>query len=225
MSTPPPQAERSGRARYLVAVVCGVFVGMGGTALMASDRPPPRPLPLSVGGSQEGPEAPAPSVERTPEGAVRAADAWVRSGRSLMATDPLTAEQAVRAMTTGADGDRLVTDTLTTLRQLRQKLAGGTGPVILHQAVLATRTTAAAPDRARVELWNVSVLAREGIAPPQASWATSTIDLAWERDGWRVSAVRVTPGPAPILSDASVPATATELADALDGFGDGGGGS
>jgi len=198
---------------------------MGGTALMASDRPSPDPLPLAVGGAHEDAEAPAPSVGRTPEGAARAAEAWVRSGRSLLATDPLTAEQALRAMTTGADGDRLVTDTLTTLRQLRQKLAGGTGPVILHQAVLATRTSAATADRARVELWNVSVLAREGIAPPQASWTTSTIDLAWERDGWRVSAVRVTPGPAPILSDASVPATATELADALDGFGAGGGGA
>jgi len=163
-----------------------------------------------------------PAVDRAADGAVRAASVWVRSGRSLLATDPLAAEKVVRTMTTVADGDRLVAETLATLRQLREKLAGGTGPVILHQAVLATRVAGADPTRARVELWNVSVLARDGIAPPQASWATSTIDLVWERDGWRVASVHVVPGPAPVLSNGAVPATAAQLADALDGFiGDG----
>ena len=167
MVTSSRHRGRPGFLSYLGAVACGVFVGIVCTAIVTSHRRSPWPQPQDVGESVAVADRLLPSVGRSVDGAVRAAVVWVCSGGSLLATDPLAAEKTVRAMTTAADGDRLVTETLTTLRQLREKLAGGTGPVILHQAVLATRVSDAGTGRARVELWNVSVLSREGIAPPQ----------------------------------------------------------
>lgn len=208
----------------MLVAACGVAIGVASAAAVGS-RPLPPPDPSASPGAPPFAEpdgAPLPPG-RSPAAAVRAADAWVRSGRSLLATDPLTAEKTVRAMTTAAHGDSLVDERLTTLRQLREALAGGTGEVILHEAVLAFKVRTADADRARVDLWNVTVLARDGIAPPQSSWAISTVDLAWEREAWRIADVRVSAGPAPILADGAVPATAAQLEEALDGFAPSGG--
>jgi len=69
-------------------------------------------------------------------------------------------------------------------------------------------------------VWNVGVLARAGVAPPQAAWATSTLELVWERDDWHLDAETVVPGPAPILNDSTAPAAAATFTTALDGFTD-----
>jgi hypothetical protein len=62
------------------------------------------------------------------------------------------------------------------------------------------------------------VTARADVASPQATWAISTLDLVWERDGWRLSRETVQPGPAPLLDDSAAPATAARLQTSLAGF-------
>jgi hypothetical protein len=74
-----------------------------------------------------------------------------------------------------------------------------------------------------VAIWNVGVLSRDGVAPPQAGWSTSVVELVWERGDWRVWGETVTPGPTPIADDSDAPATSADLAVALDGFTDFGG--
>lgn len=155
---------------------------------------------------------------RTRDGAIAAAAAYVMTGQPLLDLDPITAERAVRRLAASASADRFAADTMMQLRSARETLAGGSGPIIYRQAVLAHRVQAFDEHRARVAVWNVGVLTREGVAPPQAAWATSTIDLVWERGDWRIWSETIVPGPAPILNDSVAPATSAEFTRALDGF-------
>ena len=155
---------------------------------------------------------------RTRDGAIAAAAAFVTTGQPLLDLDPLTAERAVRRIAASAYADRFAAETMRQLQGTRDALAAGRGPIIYRQAVLAHRVEAFDSSRARVAIWNVGVLTREGVAPPQAAWATSTFDLVWEDGDWRIWAEVVVPGPAPILNDSTAPATSAEFAGALNGF-------
>ncbi len=155
---------------------------------------------------------------RSEEGAIAAASAYVCTGQALLDMDPLAAEKAVRQMAASGAADRQVERILEQLSQARQALASGTGPITYHQGVIAWRVDAYSQDGARIALWHVGVLSRQGAAPPQAGWATSTIDLVWERGDWKVAREDVVPGPAPILDDSTAPATSELLTAALDGF-------
>ena len=123
-------------------------------------------------------------------------------------------------MSAADTADAQVTDVLAKLSAARAALSRGSGPIVYRQSVLAWRLEAFAPDRARVAIWNVGVLSRDGIAPPQASWAISTFDLVWERGDWRIWSEAISPGPAPILDDSTAPATSKQLDAALTGFTD-----
>lgn len=157
---------------------------------------------------------------RTEQGAVEAAAAFVTTGQALLDMDPLAAEEAVRSMAASATADTQVEETLAGLAAVRGTLAPGTGPIVFRQSPISWRVDGFTPVRARVAIWGVGVLSREGIAPPQAGWTTSTFDLVWERGDWRIWAETVTPGPAPLLDDSAAPATSGQLAAALRGFTD-----
>ncbi|MGH9152969.1 MAG: hypothetical protein ACRD03_11350 [Acidimicrobiales bacterium] len=149
-----------------------------------------------------------------------AAVSFVCTGQALLDMDPLSAEEAVRQMAAAATADRQIAETLAKLRTARTTLAAGSGPTVYRQAAVAWRVESFTSDRARIAVWNVGVLAREGIAPPQAGWAVSTFDLRWERGDWKVVDERITPGPAPILDDSAAPATAAQLIASLRDFTD-----
>lgn len=155
---------------------------------------------------------------RTPDGAVTAAAAFVTTGQALLDVDPLSAETAVRQMASIAGADRQVRDALEDLAGLREALRSGSGPIVFRQGVLATRLVASTDVAATVEVWSVGVLTRRGIAPPQAGWRTSRLELVWERGDWHIDRETVEPGPAPVLDDSAVPATADQLLTSLEGF-------
>lgn len=156
----------------------------------------------------------------TADGAVAAAASFVCTGQAILDMDPLSAEEAVRQMAAASTADQQVADTLAKLRAARAALAGGTGATVYRQAAIAWRVDAFSPDRARVAVWSVGVLARDGVAPPQAGWATSTFDLAWERGDWKIESEVIVPGPAAILDNSAAPATASQLIASLQGFTD-----
>ena len=217
------RARRPGTSGRLVlaatvttAVVAAAFVQVGDDP--DADRVEEAPAPEQpVPGANPATAAPSHST-RTPAGAIAAAARFVCSGQELLDVDPLAAELAIREMASEQAADQLAEETLTQLQTAREALAGGRGPVVFRQAVIAHRVDEWTEDRARVAIWNVGVLSREGIAPPQASWAISTLDLVWERGDWRIAGETITPGPAPILDDSAPPATSAELAAELEGF-------
>ncbi|HVT77858.1 MAG TPA: hypothetical protein VHD87_12570, partial [Acidimicrobiales bacterium] len=160
---------------------------------------------------------------RSEDGALAAATRYVTTGQMLLDLDPLAAENAIRQMASTTTADQQVSETLAKLAATRQALSDGTGPIRFTQSVLARRVDAYPPTRARVSVWNVGVLSRLNVAPPQASWSTSTLDLVWETGDWRIRSETITPGPAPMLDASAAPATSAELDAALTGFDDGDG--
>jgi hypothetical protein len=155
---------------------------------------------------------------RTREGAVAAAVAYVSTGQAILGMAPAEVETAVRRMATGDAGEAILADTHARLAAARAALEGSDTPIEYRQAALAVRVDAFSQERARVAVWNVGILSREGVAPPQAGWAISTFDLAWERNDWKVAAETIEPGPAPVTNAAVAPATSAELRRRLVGF-------
>lgn len=157
---------------------------------------------------------------RTEDGAVAAAASFVCTGQALLDMDPMSAEDALRQLSAEASADELVRQHLTQLGEAREVLAEGSGPIVFRQGAVAWRVDAYDDERARVAIWSVGVLSRDGVAPPQAGWSTSVVDLVWERGDWRVWGETITPGPTPIVDDSDAPATSPRLLSALDGFTD-----
>jgi len=140
------------------------------------------------------------------------------AGRTLLELAPTRVPDAIRAMAAGGSADTQVADAQDRIGKLRERLDEGTGPIRYLQAVLASRVDAFTPDRARVSVWSVGVLSRVGIAQPQAGWTTSTYELVWEGDDWRVWDTTITVGPAPGLNESALPSTAEQLDEELAGF-------
>jgi hypothetical protein len=154
------------------------------------------------------------------DGAVAAAASFVTNGQRLLDMDPLAAEAAVREMSAAASAETQVSETLGKLAAARTALAQGSGPIVYRQSAVAWTVEGFTAERARVAIWSVSVLSRNGVATPQAGWAISTLDLAWERGDWRLWSEMISPGPAPVLDDSAAPATSAQLDVALTGFTD-----
>jgi hypothetical protein len=229
------------RSRRGVAVVASVtlLVGIALHAAIADhgssdthDRPSATGSPVATAPATAAvgvPPGPGPSrVEhgvpagfaQTRDGAVVAAASYVTTGQALLDMDPLAAEDAIRQMATTATADQQASDMLAKLRAARDALADGTGRIVYRQAAIAWRVESFNAERASVAIWNVGVLTRAGVAPPQAGWATSRFELVWERGDWKVDRETITPGPAPILDNSAAPATAAQLTASLDGFTD-----
>lgn len=224
-----PRQERR-RGGWLVAALAVVFAFLGGVAISRDYRPTGHApaTPAAAASSPTADEAaPGPTAivsgapagfARTSEGAVAAAAAFVTTGQVLLDVDPLSAEAAIRQMASTSSADRQVRQGLNDLSGLRDALRSGSGPIVFRQGVLATRLVASTDAAATVEVWSVGVLARRGIAPPQAGWRTSRLELVWERGDWHLDSEMVQPGPAPVLDDSVVPATADQFVSAIDGF-------
>lgn len=186
-----------------------------------ADRQPPFWVPTSSSSAPN--QTLRPADQRTEQGAISAAAAFICTGQELVDMSNEEVESFLRERVTRAAADRVVDDHLRDLEALRDALDGGTGPIVYREAVVAHRVDFFDENEARVAIWHVGVLARSDIAPPQAGWMISTVDLQWERGGWKVVGEIAVPGPAPILNDSVAPATADQLVTDLDGFTDFGG--
>jgi hypothetical protein len=155
---------------------------------------------------------------RTSDGARAAAVHFVLTGRTVIGMVPTQVPDAIRSMAARGSADSQIAEAQEQLRLLRERLAGSTTPIRYLQSILATRVDAFTPDRARVSVWSVGVLSRTGVAQPQAGWTTSTFELVWERDDWRIWDNTITPGPTPALNASALPSSAEQLDQALVGF-------
>jgi len=142
--------------------------------------------------------------------------------RSWLAPDVSTAER-----------DKAMED-LSTVRRALQ--TDNTRQVWWEVTPLGTRVESVEPDRARVQVWVVAVIASGGNAlrhratggneeiaadggyTPTATWTTVTVDLSWLDGRWWVWSVMSNAGPTPMLNNTSRPVTSDEFVHALDGF-------
>ena len=139
---------------------------------------------------------------------------------SEAATDVLTAWAApgVSAASISRDVDEAAA--------LRGRLGEDGGQVWWVVAPLAIRLDAYSPERARVAVWQTSIIA-SGADPdvsseatqPMVRFQTDTVELVWNVDRWAVWAVVSTDGPTPMLAPSLVVATPDVFVSTLDGFG------
>lgn len=223
MPTPVPSHSRRTAARLLAVATIGVIVGL---SVRGCTNPTPTHV-VSVRPAAGHSEATGPTGAKagvsvgfahTTNGATAAAVAYVLTGQRLVNLSPLDAADAVRVMAAQAASQRQVDDVTGRLSALRDTLARGTGPIQDWQSVLATRVDASSPTRVRVLVWSVGVLARSGVAAPQAGWTTSVFELVWEHADWKIWSETTASGPTPILNDGAPPATDREFSTALTGF-------
>lgn len=225
--TPVVIAGRRLRVDPLRAVTLLAAGLLGAFIHAAWSSEPQSPSGSAVGQSQEQQGFPGPArVEagmpagftRTEAGAVAAAASFITTGQALLDMDSLAAERAIRGMAATGTADTQVRAAQERLVAVRSALAAGSGPIVFRQASIASRVLAWSPERAQVAIWNVGVLSRAGVAPPQAGWAVSTFELVWERDDWKIWSETIAPGPAPVLDASAAPADSQGFAARLDGF-------
>lgn len=220
----------SGVSRVLAIAGVAFLSGVAFHTVIARDRPDTLAAAArtsAASGHDSGAMAIGPTqiVEGVPAGfapteggAVAAAVSFVTTGQALIDMNPLAVEAAVRQMASEATADLQVVAVLGDLRRLRDTLSGGTGPITFRQAAVAARLGQFESGRAQVDVWNVGVLSRDGIAAPQAGWQVSKFDLVWERGDWRIDTETINSGPAPSLDRSSTPVSSAQLASMLDGF-------
>jgi hypothetical protein len=226
-ATNAPSASLKRAALYTSLFLAGLAVRglFGAHSRAANEKSATRPVDaIHAGAVPIGPTRTANGIPigfaHTEPGAVAAAVSDITTGQALLDLDPIGVDAAVRTMAATGAADAQVADTQAKLAAARQALADGNGPITYRQGVIAVRVDAYTPDRARIAAWSVGVLARAGVAPPQAGWSTSVLELVWERDDWKVWSETISPGPAPIPNDSAPPATAAQLQASLAGFTD-----
>lgn len=155
----------------------------------------------------------------TREGARDAAIAYTATlSQRLLYLEPDAASAAVRAIAADASASTLDNDALAALDAARTPLTAGTGATWWAVRPLAIKLDAYSPQRARLSVWLMRILSRQGVVMPQSSWVTETVELVWERDDWRLWSDTSQPGPTPVLDGSDMPASAAELDAELTGF-------
>lgn len=224
--------DRTTQPRRTVAAAAAAAVFLSGMAAggALSDR--------RAGGAPEADTAPAassvsdpapttetgdvvPGFARSRDGAHAAAIAYTSTlSQRLLYLKPADVEGAIRAVAADASADALASTALVALETAREPLAADTakGPTWWAVRPLAVRVEAYSPARARVSVWVMRVLSRQGVVVPQSSWVTETVEVVWERGDWRLWSVTTMPGPTPVLDGSDMPASAAELDQVLAGF-------
>jgi hypothetical protein len=217
------------RARTVV-IVLGVFVGLvlSGALLVRLGRsgaPAGRSAPESITGDDDrseddrnahpaAPAAPAPDRDRAVDAALgfaAAPQAWL-----YMTDEELTAAIADIAIPTAAD--RLSADVVEEVARARAELANSAGPVWWVVHPLAWKVERFEGSEATVAVWAFSLLSAADVAIPQTEWTTTTLELEWFENEWRVAAVTDAVGPTPSVGPTDQPWEPEPLDNALEGF-------
>jgi hypothetical protein len=189
-----------------------------------------RCLPASTTTTPTTPERPTAAVstsiptagnerpDRGEEGAIAAAVAFACQLQDWLYLDDAALAATIESIAAEGASARLVAEATADLGVSRDALAQSSGPVWWVVRPLASRVEHHRGDQAEVSVWSVSVLSAEGVAVPQADWSTTTYELHWERDAWRLVDVRESPGPTPQLGGRDEPAATDAFAAALEGF-------
>ncbi|MFD5769777.1 hypothetical protein ACFWIN_28705 [Streptomyces sp. NPDC127049] len=101
----------------------------------------------------------------------------------------------------------------------------GTAPTgltfVARTVPIGTKVTGYSSDKATVEVWyvNLTGLAGEGSTKPVTSaWFTSTQNLTWTAQGWRLTSTSEHEGPTPVNGDSRA-SVAEEIAEAVEQYG------
>jgi hypothetical protein len=126
----------------------------------------------------------------------------------------ITRGDMIDALSTKRFGPALASRSAQQLADLLQQVGtDGLTPseLLWSELPLTARVVRAGATRAQVQVWSVVVLGAPGVGVPHQAWRTVTVDLAWERDDWKVDGWSSTPGPTPVLTDGADAASLEDL--------------
>lgn len=204
---------------------------IAGAALRGALADPPKPDstsptdgPPSVGVVRTSSPGPKRWLDGVPsgfshdeDGAQAAAVTFSSLAGSLVNANPASVDSIVSAISTKASAAQRVAATVAALDALRSRLAGGTGPIVLVQAPVLIRTDDYSDAKASITMWTTTVVARRGVADPQSTWSTITLELLWERGDWRLDQETTLSGPTPDQSTDAAPPSFDAFEAALHG--------
>lgn len=190
----------SRRGTLLLGVAAGVLIGLAAGLLIGRDSAPVETSPRVPAQPAAGPTRTINGVPvgyaRTEEGAVLAATNF-----GLVTTSELIGDRAAytEAIETFAAP--------TWLEQASREARNGHEFAVNHygsdvqmvSAVLRYEVLSYSDRRASVRLWTVTVASGSERPTAEAIWGTSTLELAWTDDDWRVVDTDNSPGPAPVV--------------------------
>lgn len=207
----------------MALVVSALVAGLAVHALLnGGSSPIPAVTTPTAGSSGPGPwrmEGGIPiGFERSEAGATAAAASYSTTGQAMIDLAPTQLHEAVSRYAATQTASAQAATLGDELESLRQVLADGTGRTRYVRSVLATRLDEYTDERATVRVWAVGVLWRQGAADPQADWSTTTFELVWEENTWKVLTESIESGPAPAPNGGTPPVNAAELDRLLDGF-------
>jgi hypothetical protein len=219
-------AGRSRRPIVWVAVALALAIGiLIGSRIASRGEPAPRvveqPAAPPTGARHEpGRRAPTPAAH-TRAGAVVAAARSITAFAGNVLLEPSRLRSLVGQIASSGSRTQLIEAFEGASAQTRAKLGAGTvpRPVILLRAVpLGYRVEHYSTDEARIAVWYVGIVGSGATVQPQQSWRTQTVNLVWERGGWKVSRFASSPGPTPALSTAGAAEPPGELFAAIPRF-------
>ncbi len=133
-------------------------------------------------------------------GAEAASAAYVEAS-GLVATDgPLARRDVVLALATPDYGPSLVDSTNRELDDLFFSMGErglNRADLIWSEHALTLHSTVRSDNEIEVQVWSVLVLAARGGSVSRQIWRTSTLDLRWVNDDWKVDRWSTDPGPLP----------------------------
>jgi hypothetical protein len=210
------------RRALIVSFLVALLVGMAAKTLLVRDAPATKATVTPSRTAGPGPNRadalgrPA-GFAHNPAGAVAAAVSFVTQGDRVLNLSPDDEAAFLRAMAARESAGSFVEQQHANLEAIRAAVAAGSGPTRLRAAVAATRLDAYTPVRARVRVWRVLVLNREGMTSPGEQWATVTYELVWQAGDWHVWSEDDLAGPSPATTG-DPPASPSRFETSLTGF-------
>jgi hypothetical protein len=189
---------------FALGVAAGTQLG-GGTARAA--------VPAGLPGAAQ---ATAPNSSQS---ALGSAAGYATVMAQLFPLDPDSARGVLSADASDAYRATLVATVDAVLVPLQQQMAALSGHPVFRQSVLAEKMVAFTPARAQVAAWVMVVAGQAAVADNAVcSFSTVTLDLVFERGGWRIDRSDEQPGPSPQMTGA--PTAVDVLVGRLGGFDD-----
>ena len=199
-----------------ILLLAGVFVAGRWSAGANHPARPARQVPVNVGwpGASRMVGGMPVGYAHTREGAAAAATNYVQLLGGAIALSPAATRRAVAAVAAPSQEGQLATQSEQGLAELNNRTqaltyAGRGVPVVLLRAPITYQIESYTPTRAVVAIWDVAVLAIDGVDAPIQDWERWDIVLLWERGDWRDSVERtIQPGPVPQLTQEATADTA-----------------
>ena len=216
--------------RLALAAVGGLILAIGiavGTRFASQDDENPAAITVTVTSASNTRDKKLASpggrltarYERTREGAVAAATAYVGALDGSAILDPARLRRTLEAVASSNSLPGLLRAYEQATSLTRERLGVRTTPepvVIVRAAPAGYRIDGFTPEAATISIWRVGIVGSGATVKPRQSWRTEAVSLVWENGRWKVASFRSTPGPTPPLATAA--AAASELFASIPQF-------